>query len=277
MLLNYPVIDMHAHFRGDIEGHTWVAKKSGIDAVCYMANSTPPLDSLERIQRSLTVKRHCYAFPVSAITEGLEGKKLVDVGAIKGWVAGFSDDGKYLYDMDLLADILSQDVLVMVHCSPSYERGIKEPWRETEYISDCLGVLARTGGLLHIQHISKAESVELIRKAKADGARVTCETCPHYFSYTRHNLPIKVNPPLGEENDVLAIIDGLADGTIDVIASDYAPEPRVTGIAGFRSFIPLSHWLVLLGALTEKQLREKLFLNPKSILKSGGTDIDFLI
>lgn len=274
--LNYPVIDMHTHLRGDIEKHTLVAKESGIHAVCYMANSVPVLDSLERIQQSLKAKRHCHALPVSAITKGLEGKELVDVKAIRPLVVGFSDDGKYLANMDLLADILSQDVLVMVHCSPPYEQGVQQPLLETEYITNSLTVLARTEGLLHIQHVSKAESVEVIRKAKRDGSKVTCETCPHYFTYTNHDLPVKVNPPLGEARDILAIKEGLADGTIDVIASDYAPEPRVTGIAGFRSFIPLSYGLVLAGVLSEKELQEKLFLNPKRIIESGGTQFDFL-
>ena len=278
MLLNYPVIDMHAHLRNEIELHTWIAKHSGISLVCYMANCKPPLDSLERIQQSLAVgRRHCYALPVSAITKGLGGKELVDVETIRPWVVGFSDDGKYLYDMGLLADILSQNVLVMAHCSPPYEQGVKRPLLETEYISEYLKVLAKTGGLLHIQHVSQAESVEVIRKAKRNGERVTCETCPHYFTRTRHESAVMVNPPLGEAEDVSAVRDGLADGTVDVIASDYAPKPRATGIADFSSFISLSHGLVLSGVLTEKQLKEKLFLNPKRIIESGGTDFDSIV
>ena len=100
--------------------------------------------------------------------------------------------------------------------------------------------------------------------------KITCETCPHYFSFTGQDLEVKVNPPLATEEDVSAIKQGLADGTIDVIASDYAPEPRKTGISGFKSFLPLSYGLVLEGIISEKQLKEKLFINPQKIIESGG-------
>lgn len=265
MLLDYPVIDIHTHLRDDIAKHTKLAKECGITAVVYMANCDPLLDSLERIQESLKAERHCLAFPVSAITKGLGGKELVDVEAIRNYVVGFSDDGRYLADLSLLAEILRKGVLVMVHCSPSYEVAIEKPWLESAYIEKYLEVLEATGGKLHIQHISRKESVGLIRMAKRWLA-VTCETCPHYFTYTKHDLNTKVNPPLAEAEDVLGVRQGLADGTIDVIASDYAPEPRETGIAGFRAFTPLSYGLVLDGILTKEQLKEKLFTNPQKII-----------
>ena len=106
MKIDFPVIDFHTHLREDIPSHTKIAKESGIDVVVYMANSHPPNDSLERIKKSLNKKRHCQAFPVSAITKGLEGKELVDVDKIKSLVVGFSDDGKYLADLNLLEKIL---------------------------------------------------------------------------------------------------------------------------------------------------------------------------
>lgn len=102
------------------------------------------------------------------------------------------------------------------------------------------------------------------------GLNITCETCPHYFTFTKQDLEIQVNPPLSTQEDILAIKQGLADGTIDVIASDYAPEPRKTGISGFSSFLPLSYGLVIEGILSEKQLKEKLFINPKKIIESTG-------
>lgn len=270
---DYPIIDMHTHLRGDIPGHTKIAKENGIDIVVYMANSDPPLDDLERIKQSLEMERYCHAIPVSAITKNLEGKELVEIDEIRPFVAGFSDDGKYLEDLDLLQEVLARGVLVMAHCSPPYELGIKNPALETEYIKRYLSVLGKTGGKLHIQHVSRKESVDLIRDAKR-GMRITCETCPHYFTFTYQDLDVKVNPPLASQQDILAIKEGLSDGTIDVIASDYAPEPRNTGIAGFKSFIPLSYGLVLEGLLREEQLKEKLYINPRKIIESGGYKLD---
>jgi len=274
MYFGYPVIDIHTHLRNDIAKHTRIAKASGIDALVYMANCHPPLDNLERIKQSLEAERYCQAMPVSAITKNLEGKELVDIDEVKSLVVGFSDDGQYLEDLSLLQEILKKQVLVMAHCSPSYERGIENPDLETEFIKRYLNVLEKTGGKLHIQHVSKKESVDLIRNAKKHGINITCETCPHYFTYTYKDLDTKVNPPLALEQDVLAIKEGLSDGTIDVIASDYAPEPRKTGIAGFRSFIPLSYGLVSEGVLSEGQLKEKLHTNPKKIIESGGYKLD---
>jgi len=270
MKFGYPIIDLHTHLRGDIARHTKIAQESGIDVVVYMANSQPPLDNVESIKRSLRAKRYCRALPVSAITKNLAGQELVDVDKIRPWVVGFSDDGKYLADLKILVAILKKGVLVMAHCSPPYEVGVKKPFFETEFIKRYLMVLEKTGGKLHIQHISQKSSVDLIRRAKKQGLKFTCETCPHYFTYTAADLDVKVNPPLGLVEDVVAVKQGLADGTIDAIASDYAPQPRLTGIAGFRSFLPLCYGLVLQGVLSEAQLKEKLFLNPKKIIEKGG-------
>ncbi len=273
--LKHPVIDMHTHLRNDIPHHTKIAKESGIDVVVYMANTHPPLDNLKAIQQSLKQERHCVAVPVSAITKNLEGKELVDVDNIKPFVVGFSDDGKFLENLDILQEILGKGVLVLVHSCPPYEISVEHPELQVKYLEECLSLLSRIKTCkLHIQHVSRKEEVELIREAKQSGITVTCETCPHYFTYTKDELDTKVNPPLATLEDVLTVREGLADGTIDVIASDYAPLPRITGIAGFRSFIPLSHGLVLQGVLTEEQLKEKLFTNPKRIIESGGYELN---
>lgn len=257
--INYPIIDLHTHLRNNISCHTKIAKESGIDLVIYMANCSPPLDNLDIIKKSLKEKRYCRAIPVSAITKNLEGKEPVDVGKIKNYVVGFSDDGKCLNDLEILKYILKKKVLVLAHLEP-----------ETEMLKKYISVYGKTGGYLHFQHIGKKESVDLIKLAKKDGLRVTCETCPHYFTYTKEELDTRANPPLGSKEDVFAIRKGLSNGTIDAIASDYAPLPRKTGIAGFRSFLPLSYGLVLEGVLTKNQLKEKLYLNPKKIIESGG-------
>jgi len=285
MKLNYPVIDLHTHLRQDIPRHTKEAKESGIDVVVYMANCQPPNDSLEKIKKSLKEKRYCQAIPVSAITKNLEGKELVEVEEIKPYVVGFSDDGKYLADLNLLKKILEKDVLVFVHCSPSYEIGVKNPRLETKFIERYIELLKKMNpvrkglsngarkGNLHIQHITKKETVNLIRKAKKEGIRISCETCPHYFTYTKDDLETRVNPPLAEREDLIALRRGLADGTIDVIASDYAPLPRISGIAGFRAFVPLCYGLVLSGILTKEQLKEKIYLNPKKLIESSGQKV----
>ena len=273
MFKGYPIIDLHTHLRNDIPGHTKIAKESGIDVVVYMANCNPPLDNLKRIKKSLKEKRYCKAIPVSTITKNLEGKELVDIDKIKPYVVGFSDDGKYLQNLNLLKEILEKNVLVLAHCSPPFEIGIRKPELETKFIERYLNLLVKIGGKLHIQHLSQKENVKLIREAKRSGIKVTSETCPHYFTYTRDDLDTKVNPPLSSKEDILAVKEGLADGTIDVIVSDHAPLPRKTGIAGFRSFLPLSYGLVLEGVLSEKQLKEKLFLNPKKIIESNGYEL----
>ena len=270
MKFDYPVIDLHTHLRNDISKHTKIARESGINLVVYMANCKPPLDNLERIMQSLNQKRYCKAIPIGAITKSLKGRKLVDVNKIKQYVAGFSDDGNYLEDLGLLQQILEMNVLVLAHCSPSYEQSVINPLLETKFIERYLPVLEKTKGKLHIQHVINKESVDLIRDIKQQGIYITCETCPHYFTYTKDELSKKVNPPLATKQDLLAIKEGLADDTIDVIASDYAPLPRITGIADFSSFISLSYGLVLEGTLSKEKLKKKLFTNPKKIIESGG-------
>jgi len=266
MFFNHPIIDLHTHLRGKIAKHTKIVKQCGIDCVVYMANQASPLDNLVAILRSRQQTRFCQALPVSAITRNLAGQELVDVARIRPYVVGFSDDGRYLADLKLLAKILGQGVLVLAHCCPLYEVAVKQSYLETQYIKNYLRVLAKTGGRLHIQHVSQASSVALIRQAKQRGLKFTCETCPHYFTYTKDDLDVRVNPPLGLARDVAAIRQGLADGTIDIIASDYAPLPRQTGIANWPAFLALSYGLVLHGVLTKQQLKEKLFLNPKRII-----------
>lgn len=169
-----------------------------------MANCKPPLDNVKRIKASLRKKRYCRAIPVSAITRGLKGKELVEVEKIKPYVAGFSDDGKYLKNINLLKEILEKGVLVLCHCSPSYETGVKKPYLETEFVERYLSALKKTKGKLHVQHVSKKETVKLIREAKSQGLKITSETCPHYFTYTKNDLDTKVDPPLAEKEDVAA-------------------------------------------------------------------------
>ena len=271
---DYPVFDMHVHLRNRIAEHTKLLKSCGIDIVVYMANPKPPfgpLDSREKIIASLKRKRHCLAIPVSAITKGLAGKELVEINEIRDLVPAFSDDGQLLRDMGLLRAAFEQKIPIWAHCSPSFEEGLEDPWLETKYAEQHITVCADTGGILHIQHVSQRTTVELVRATKKQGVNVTAETGPQYCFFPRGGLETKVNPPLNTKKDREAIKEGLADGTIDIIISDYAPEEeRKTGIAIPEAFLILCYGLILEGVLTETQLKDKLFTNPKRIIESGG-------
>lgn len=274
----HPIIDMHTHLRDSVpleirlknpnnEGNVIgkVAKQGKVDVLLYMANTTPPLDNPEIIKRSLMLKRHgARAIPVSAMTKNLGGKIPVDIEAIKPYVAGFSDDGKCLEDLDILEYFLKKKVLVLAHCEP-----------ETETIERYIKVLEKTRGDLHIQHVSRKSSIEAIRTAKKIGLPITCETCPQYFIYTYNDRDLVLNPPLGSEMDVAEIKKGLRDGTIDVIASDHAPhdDPIRNGLRGLKTLVSLSYGLVLSGVLPEEELWKKLTVNPQRIIAKN----DYLI
>lgn len=260
MILNYPIIDLHTHLRDKVVLHTKFAKDAGISTLVFMPNTNPCLDNLREIKKYIKQKHCIEIIPTSAITIKREGKQLVDIDAIKSHVAGFTDDGNCLMDLKLVAEVLKKKVLIMAHLEP-----------EVGMINKYLKILAKAGGKLHIQHVSKKETVDLIRKAKKSGLKLTCETCSHYFTYHNEVEDKPVNPPLGNYDDVKAIRQGLADGTIDIIASDCAPIPRPksTGFASYLSFIPLCHGLVLDGTLTEKQLKEKIYLNSIKLIKEN--------
>lgn len=276
MKIDYPIIDIHTHLREypplglrlknpknlwNVLGRE--AYFGRVNTFLYMANTEPPLDNIEIIKKSLEIPRYkgVKAIPVSAITKKMEGKEPVDIDNIKSYVAGFSDDGKCLDDLEILKYALRKNVLVLAHLDP-----------EMEMLKKYLEVYSEVGGHLHFQHISRKESVDLIRQAKKEGLKITCETCPHYFYFTYRDMDLIVNPPLGDGDDLNAVIEGLGDDTIDIIASDHAPhdDPFMNGLRGVRVLIPLSSGLVLKNFLTENQLKEKLYLNPKRLIENGG-------
>jgi dihydroorotase len=271
--MEYPVIDMHAHLRDDILAHTEVAYNSGIDFVVAMPNPELCLDNLDTIKKYADKDSAIPFAPMSAITIGREGKELVDVEEIAPYVVGFSDDGNCLTDMGILEDMLYSKVWVMLHSGvdgPLDE--LPRSTTETEWVERCLNLNASVRGKLYLQHISRKESVDLIRQAKKEDIPVVAETCPHYFKWTSDTMRVPVNPPIGNDEDRDAVREGLSGDTINVIASDYAPEPRPkeTGIADWENYNHSCRALVEDGVVTPEQLKSLMYLKPKDILEDSG-------
>jgi len=274
------LIDMHVHFREPgftyketIETGIKAARAGGFSGVCTMPNTNPVTDNPKVIKEILDkAKKYKFEiYPVAAITKNLDSLELVDFKELKkaGAIA-FSNDGLSVYDKDVFFNALKSEELILSHCENETEE-IK--W-QIEAFKKALdeGYKPR----LHFCHVSKKESVDLIRAAKKAGLTITAETAPHYFTFTRENVDnsgvFKMNPPLGSEIDKHAIMDGLMDGTIDVVATDHAPhsdeeklKPYLespNGITGLETAFSLTYQLLGL----EKTL-EKMAFNPRKILR----------
>ncbi|MBN1498927.1 MAG: dihydroorotase [Spirochaetes bacterium] len=278
------LIDIHVHFREPgqegketILGGSIVAAKSGFTSVCTMANTTPPIDNqaLVKFIKLEAEKGPINIYPVAAVTKGLNGEEISEMGELyAAGAVGFSDDGKpvtnalvmkraleyaKMFNVPVIAheeDPMLSDSGIMNQGEQSVLlglRGIPSESEETMIARDVL-LAKSTNGRLHVQHISTSGSVQIIREAKNKGTNVTVETCPHYFTLTdksvsEHLSMAKMNPPLRTEKDRLAIIEGLRDGTIDVIATDHAPhqaqekkqeiEYAPFGIVGLETAVPL--------------------------------------
>ena len=253
------LVDMHVHLRDPGQTHKEniltgceAAAAGGFTAVACMPNTTPPCDSPKVVDYILQKagKAKARVFPVAAISQGLRGEALTDFAALKaaGAVA-VSDDGRPVENPELMRKALCEaagvGLLVTSHCedlqiaaggimhkgSVSAHLGVPGIDRVSEDRSTAreLRLAEETGMPLHICHVSTAGSVELIRRAKARGVRVTCETAPHYLMFTHQSLlgrdaNFRMNPPLREEEDLQALLAGIADGTIDAIATDHAPH-----------------------------------------------------
>lgn len=307
------LVDAHCHLRDpgfeykeDIESGTRSAAKGGFTSIACMPNTNPVTDNeavIKYIMNKAKQDGYVNVFPIGAITKGQKGEELAEIGEMKfaGAVA-VSDDGKPVKSSSLMKKALQYasmfDITVISHCEDLdlAEEGVMNEG----YTSTILGlkgipaaaeetmvarelILAEyTGVPLHIAHVSTALSVELIRNAKKRGVKVTCETCPHYFSLTEeactgYDTSAKVNPPLRTAKDVQAVIEGIEDDTIDIIATDHAPhhadEKNVefnlaaNGLVGFETAVPLAvTHLVKPGFISMKKLVEKMSLNPARIL-----------
>lgn len=254
------LIDVHVHLREPgqeeketIATGTAAAAMGGFTSVACMPNTVPPIDNVSQIQFVLMKAQsegYVRVFPIGAITKGQEGTELTEIGAmVRAGCVAISDDGKPVANAKLFRRALEYaktfELTVIDHCEdPDLAKGgvmnegrlavllgLKGIPRQAEYImvSRNIALCELTGGNLHLAHLSTRESVALVREAKKRGLPITAETCPHYFTLTEeavsgYNTNAKMNPPLRTEDDRLAIMEGLADGTIDVIASDHAPH-----------------------------------------------------
>jgi len=324
------MIDMHVHLREPgredeetIETGTSAAAHGGFTGIACMPNTTPPIDNagiVEFILSQVKEKGSVRVYPVGAITKSLAGEELSNIGELfdAGAVA-VSDDGEPVANGDLMRRALEYtkmfNLTVISHSEDKTLSsagvmnegrvatalglpGIPQVAEEAAVARDIM-LAELTQAKLHIAHVSTAGSVELVRRAKHKGIKVTAETAPHYFSLTEEDVRTfdtntRVNPPLRTVHDTEAIKEGLKDGTIDVIATDHAPHTVVEkemefasappGIIGLETcFSLVLVELVNGGVLTIGEAISKMTVNPASILGLGkgtltpGTDADITI
>lgn len=230
------LIDMHVHLREPgfaaketIETGTEAAVRGGFTAVACMPNTNPAIDSAQTVRDVLDrAKRtgRCRVYPIAAITRERAGREIVDYAVLsRAGAVAFSDDGDTVQDAQLLADAAAnaRDVagVFISHCEP-----------EDPIVARDLAIAQDTAKSWHIAHLSTGDALELVRAARARGARVTCEATPHHLTFSMEEAvhamgpAARVNPPLRSEADVAALRGGVFDGTIDALASDHAPHTR---------------------------------------------------
>ena len=301
--------DVHVHFREPgfsyketILSGSRAAAHGGYTAVCTMPNLDPVPDSPEHLQPQLDAihKDACIAvYPYAAITKGEQGRVLSDMAALAPKVIAFSDDGRGVQDPGMMEEAMVQakslGKLIVAHCEDNSllrggyihdgayakAQGHRGICSESEWgpIARDLELAAKTGVGYHVCHISTKESVDIIRQAKKSGVDVTCETGPHYLtmddSFLQEEGRFKMNPPLRSPEDRAALIEGLRDGTIDMIATDHAPhssdekarrlEKSAFGVVGLETAFPILYTcLVKPGIITMDTLLEKLVYNPRN-------------
>ena len=300
--------DVHVHFREPgfsyketIRSGCAAAARGGYTAVCTMPNLSPVPDSGEnlKVQTDL-IKRDAFihVLPYGAITVGEKGEELSDLEAMAPDVVAFSDDGRGVQNDDMMRQAMLRTKalgkMIVAHCEVNsllrggyihdgeyaHAHGHRGICSESEYaqIERDLKLVRETGCAYHVCHISAKESVELIRRAKAEGLDVSCETAPHYLllddSMLQEEGRFKMNPPIRDKADREALIRGILDGTIDMIATDHAPhsageksrglEKSAFGIVGLETAFPLLYTgLVKTGIISLQKLVELLSIRPR--------------
>lgn len=316
LLVSYGFADLHVHFREPgyssketIKTGSMAAAHGGYTLACPMPNLDPVPDSMENLRQELDIiKRDAVidVLPYASITLGRRGEELVDMKALKNFCAGFSDDGSGVQSKEMMLKAMmtaaKENCIIAAHCEDNTllrggyihdgkycrEHGHKGICSESEWgqIARDIELSEQTLCRYHVCHISTKESVELIRQAKARGVKVTCETGPHYLALCDDNLQedgrFKMNPPLRSAEDRDALIQGLKDGTIDVIATDHAPhtqgqkakglEGSAMGITGLETAFPVLYTtLVKSGKISLERILEALSEAPRRIFGLSGS------
>lgn len=301
-------VDVHTHLREPgffyketIKTGTKAAAKSGYSHIFSMPNLKPVPDSLKNLKKQLDIIKRdgvINVIPYGSITVNEHGEQLAKLEEMAPFVAGYSDDGVGLNDENLLIEAMKRikilDKVLVCHCEDMSLRG-EGYIHDGEYaklhnhkgissasefmpIKRDLELVRKTGCKYHVCHISTKESVEIIRRAKAEGLDVTCETAPHYLIFNDMDLKedgkYKMNPPIRSEEDRLALIEGLKDGTIDMIATDHAPHTReekskglrdsLMGVTGLECAFPVLYtYLVKKNIISMERLIELMSINPR--------------
>ncbi len=301
--------DVHVHFREPgfsyketISSGALAAARGGYTTVCTMPNLNPVPDSRGNLQQQLDLiaQGACiHVYPYGAITVGEKGEQLADLAGMAPNVVGFSDDGRGVQSDEIMRCAMRKakelGLPIVAHCEVNellrggyihdgeyaekhHHRGICSESEWVQIARD-LELVKEIGCAYHVCHISTKESVEIIRKAKAEGVDVTCETGPHYLvmddSFLQEDGRFKMNPPLRSKEDREALVQGLVDGTIDMIATDHAPHSReeksrgleksAFGVVGIETAFPICYtYLVKTGIISIDRLLELLVTNPRS-------------
>lgn len=300
--------DVHVHFREPgfsyketISTGSAAAARGGYTAVCTMPNLNPVPDCAAALRQQLElIEDHAciHVYPYGAITRGQQGEVLADLADMAPDAVGFSDDGRGVQSEDLMRQAMLQakalGKIIVAHCEDNAllrggyihdgtyaaAHGHRGICSESEWgpIRRDLELVRQTGCAYHVCHISTKESVELIRQAKAQGLNVTCETGPHYLtmddSMLREDGRFKMNPPLRDKTDREALIRGIQDGTIDMIATDHAPhsaeeksrglEKSAFGVVGLETAFPILYtYLVRENIIPMERLMELLVTAPR--------------
>lgn len=300
--------DLHVHFREPgysyketIRTGSLAAARGGYTTVCTMPNLNPVPDSLRHLdleQEIIDRDAVIQVLPYASITIGRKGEQLVDFSSLKGRCVAFSDDGSGVQSREMMLKAMEaaadNGCIIAAHCEDNsllrggyihdgawcHEHGHKGICSESEWgqIKRDLELAQLTGCRYHVCHISTAESVDLIRRAKDRGVRVSCETAPHYLALCENDMMedgrFKMNPPLRSSADRDALIAGLNDGTIDAIATDHAPhspeekskglEHSAMGISGLETAFPVLYtYLVMRGKVSLQRILEALTSSPR--------------